>query len=139
MGRPCPIGIPSRVSVNQSHRLLDQLCWRSPADWPSIPHRPEPFLQISGITMTHMTTPTTPAALQQQMLDLIEELRTAPSHRRQQRCLAQLEVLRYQLHSHVELLEQLAALLAVTGQALQEPAYSAVMRLAAVSATDWLV
>jgi hypothetical protein len=89
--------------------------------------------------MTHMITPTTPAALQQQMLDLIEELRTAPSYRRQQRCLAELEVLRYQLHGHVDLLEKLAALLAVTGQALQDPAYSAVMRLAAVTATDWLV
>jgi hypothetical protein len=89
--------------------------------------------------MTHMTTPPTSAALQQQMLDLIEELRIAPSHRRQQRCLAQLEVLRYQLHGHVDLLEKLAALLAVTGQALQDPAYSMVMRLATVTATDWLV
>ena len=89
--------------------------------------------------MTHTIAPTTPAALQQQMLDLIEELRTAPSYRRQQRCLAELEVLRYQLHGHVDLLEQLAALLAVTGQALQDPAYSAVMRLAAVTATDWLM
>ena len=68
--------------------------------------------------MTHTITPTTPAAFQQQMLDLIEELRTIPSHRRQQRCLAQLEVLRYQLHGHPDLLEQLASLLAVTGQAL---------------------
>ena len=89
--------------------------------------------------MTHTITPTTLAALQQRMFELIEELRTAPSYRRQQRCLAQLEVLRYQLHSHVDLLEKLAALLAVTGQALQDPAYSAVMRLAAVTATDWLV
>jgi hypothetical protein len=89
--------------------------------------------------MTHMTTPPTSAALQQQMLDLIEELRTIPSHRRQQRCLAELEVLRYQLHGHVDLLEKLAALLAVTGQALQDPAYSMVMRLATVTATDWLV
>jgi hypothetical protein len=87
--------------------------------------------------MTHMTTPTTPAALQQQMLDLIEELRTAPSYRRQQRCLAQIEVLRYQLHSHPDLLEKLAALLAVTGQALQDPVYSAVMRLAAVPIGLW--
>jgi len=60
--------------------------------------------------MKHTTTLTTPAALQQQMLDLIEELRTAPSYRRQQRCLAELEVLRYQLHGHVDLLEKLAAL-----------------------------
>jgi hypothetical protein len=89
--------------------------------------------------MTHMTTPPTSAALQQQMLDLIEELRTIPSHRRQQRCLVQLEVLRYQLHGHPDLLEKLASLLAVTGQALQDPAYSVVMRLAAVTATDWLV
>jgi hypothetical protein len=89
--------------------------------------------------MTHTTTPPTPAVLQQQMLDLIEELRTASSYRRQQRCLAELEVLRYQLHSHPDLLEKLATLLAVTGQALQDPAYSAVMRLAAVTATDWLV
>jgi hypothetical protein len=89
--------------------------------------------------MTHMTTPPTPAALQQQMLDLIEELRTIPSHRRQQRCLVQLEVLRYQLHGHPDLLEKLASLLAVTGQALQDPTYSAVMRLATVTATDWLV
>jgi hypothetical protein len=70
---------------------------------------------------------------------MIEELRSALSHRCQQRCLAQLEVLRYQLHSHPNLLEKLASLLAVTGQALQDPTYSAVMRLAAVTATDWLV
>src|SRR5687767_13166943 len=90
--------------------------------------------------MTHTTKPAIPAALQQQMLDLIEELRTVPSHRRQQRCLAQLEVLRYQLHGPPDLLEKLASLLAVTGQALQDPTYSsAVMRLAAVTATDWLV
>jgi hypothetical protein len=89
--------------------------------------------------MTHMTTPPTPAVLQQQMLDLIEELRTIPSHRRQQRCLAHLEALRYQLHGHPDLLEKLAALLAVTGQALQDPTYSTVMRLATVTATDWLV
>jgi hypothetical protein len=89
--------------------------------------------------MTHMTTPPTPAALQQQMLDLIEELRTVLSQHRQQRCLAQLEVLRHQLHGHPDLLEKLASLLAVTGQALQDPTYSTVMRLATVTATDWLV